>query len=220
METLGLGIVGALGVGHIVARYAGRSRVAGVLKPLPIAVLAVMVGQGPALDSRYSTFVMVGLAFSMVGDVCLLAPRGFVAGLASFFVAHLCYIAAFGAGARDEAAGAALLAPFLALGAVLIGVLWRRAKDLRLPVVAYVAVITVMGWQAARRASAPATPEPSGMFAVGGALAFMTSDGLLAFDRFVRPFRTADAAVMATYYAAQTLIGLSTLGPGLTTHHP
>ena len=59
---------------------------------------------------------------------------------------------------------------------------------------------------------APLTPEPSGTHALAGALLFMTSDALLAFDRFIRPFRVADAAVMATYYTAQALIALSTMG--------
>src|SRR5439155_538218 len=41
---------------------------------------------------------------------------------------------------------------------------------------------------------------------------FMLSDGLLATDRFARRFAAADAAVMTTYYAAQTLIALSVRG--------
>src|SRR6266705_3141069 len=157
MEARGMAIVCALGVAHLVARYAGAPRIAGVLKPLPIALLAVMVWQGTPLDGRYSTFVVAG---------------------------------------HGGAPGAILLAPFLALAAVLIGALWRRVQALRGPVVTYVAVITAMGWQAAVRAAAPLTPEPSGMLALVGALVFMTSDAVLAFDRFIRPFRAADAAVM------------------------
>ena len=130
MEALAIPIVGALGVGHIVARYADAPRVAGVLKPLPIAVLAVMVWQGPPLDARYSTLVVAGLVCSMVGDVCLLFPGRFVVGLASFLVAHLFYIAAFAAGAHRGTRGVTFLAPFLALAAVLIGALWRRVKEL------------------------------------------------------------------------------------------
>ena len=201
-------VAGALGTGHIVARYAGLPRVAGVLKPLPIALFALMVWQGPPLDPRYSTFVVAGLICSMVGDVCLLVPDRFVSGLASFLVAHLFYIAAFAAGPQ----AVTLLAPFAAVGAMLAGTLWRRAGELRWPVVAYVTVISVMGWQAAQRAAAPLTPEPSGILALVGALTFMTSDGLLAFERFVRRFRGADAAVMATYYGAQALIAFSTKG--------
>jgi len=70
-------------------------------------------------------------------------------------------------------------------------------------------VIAVMGWRAAVRAMAVSTPAPSGSLALAGALLFMLSDGLLATDRFARPFRSAEAAVMTTYYAAQTLLALS-----------
>ena len=205
-------VAGALGAGHIVARHAGWPRLAGLLKPLPIAVLAVMVWQGPSLDGRYSTLVVAGLLCSMVGDACLLEPDRFVAGLASFLVAHLFYIAAFARGAPAGGANAAVLALFLAVAAGLIAALWRRAGALRWAVAAYIVVISTMGWQAALRAGAPLTPEPSGVLALAGALLFMTSDGLLAFGRFVRPFRGGDTAVMVTYYSAQALIALSTAG--------
>src|SRR2546426_5470758 len=111
MDALGMAIVSALGVGHLVARYAGAPRVAGVLKPLPIALLTVMVWQGTPLDGRYSTFVVAGLVSSLVGDVCLLFPRRFVAGLPSFLVAHLFYLAAFRGGAPGGAPGPRLPAP-------------------------------------------------------------------------------------------------------------
>ena len=54
--------------------------------------------------------------------------------------------------------------------------------------------------------------------ALGATAPFWTSTQKLfllcqdAFDRFIRPFRVADAAVMATYYTAQALIALSTMG--------
>lgn len=44
--------------------------------------------------------------------------------------------------------------------------------------------------------------------AVGGVL-FVASDSALALDRFRRPFRGAQPLVLATYWAAQTLIALS-----------
>jgi len=57
-----------------------------------------------------------------------------------------------------------------------------------------------------------AAPAASGGLALAGALLFMLSDGLLATDRFARRFAAADAALMTTYYAAQTLIALSVRG--------
>src|SRR5947199_206071 len=88
----------------------------------------------------------------------------------------------------------------------------RAAADLSkaVPVGVYVSVIAVMGWCAAVRATAG--PSASGELALAGALLFMLSDGLLATDRFARRLRAADAIVMTTYYAAQTLIALSVRG--------
>jgi len=91
----------------------------------------------------------------------------------------------------------------------MLGYLWPHLGRERAPVAVYVSVIAVMGWRAAVRALAAGTPAPSGALALIGAIVFMLSDGLLATDRFARAFRTADAAVMTTYYAAQALIALS-----------
>jgi len=39
---------------------------------------------------------------------------------------------------------------------------------------------------------------------------FLASDSVLAVDRFVKPFRAAQAVILSTYFAAQALIALST----------
>jgi uncharacterized membrane protein YhhN len=209
MPWWSVGAVVALGLGHILARYAGARAVAGVLKPLPVLVVTgVTIAAAPA-DARYRAFVLGGLLCSMAGDVWLVFPRGFRPGLANFLVAHLFYIAAF-ATAGDWGAGTvATLAPFALAGAALLAALWRRLGAERAAVAVYVAVIVVMGWRAAVRAGAPGVVPPSGALALAGALLFMASDTLLAVDRFARPFAAADASVMTTYYAAQALIGAS-----------
>src|SRR5207247_2210757 len=60
----------------------------------------------------YRWLVFAGLLCSLGGDVWLLFPRGFVAGLLHFLVAHLLYIAAFVPGGPWNAPVWALLAPF------------------------------------------------------------------------------------------------------------
>ena len=75
----------------------------------------------------------------------------------------------------------------------------------------YVTVIALMAWTAARRATAQATPAPSGTLALAGSLLFMSSDAVLALDRFARRIPAGHALVMLTYYAAQTLIAACAL---------
>ena len=131
------------------------------------------------------------------------------AGVDGAGAAHVCYVVAF-APAGGWGAGAWLLLVPFALGSLaLLARLWPHLGQVRPAVVVYVAVITVMGWRAAVRATV--APAPGGLLALAGAILFMVSDAVLASDRFARRFAAADAVVMTTYYAAQTLIAASAL---------
>ena len=211
MWKWGIAAAVALGVMHVVGRYGGARRSAGVLKPLPIALLGALVtSEAAPVGPGYRWLVLAALAFSMAGDVWLLFPeRFFVPGLASFLVAHVLYIGAFMPGGGWGPSAWLALVPFALFGGAMLAYLWPRLGKDRAPVVVYLTVIVVMGWQAAVRAAAGTTPAPSGALACAGAVLFMVSDGLLSIDRFAHPFGAAEAAVMATYYAAQTLLALS-----------
>jgi uncharacterized membrane protein YhhN len=67
-----------------------------------------------------------------------------------------------------------------------------------------------MGWQAAEQHLALHTAGT--LAALVGAVLFVVSDSLLAFNRFVRPFRMAQPAVLSTYFFAQWLIARSVGG--------
>jgi uncharacterized membrane protein YhhN len=162
-------------------------------------------------DASYRTLVGVGLVASMGGDLFLLSPRRFVPGLLCFLLAHLLYIAAFAPGAHVGGAAWAILLPFLAFAALVLRYLWPHLGRFRAPVLVYVGVISTMGWLATLRALRGDVAPPSGPLALLGAAFFMASDTILAVDRFARPFRGAQIAVMGTYYAAQVLIALSAL---------
>jgi uncharacterized membrane protein YhhN len=66
-----------------------------------------------------------------------------------------------------------------------------------------------MAWTAGGRAAAGA---PGGAVALAGAVTFMVSDATLAMNRFVGRFPAAQAVVMVTYYAAQTMLAWSVAG--------
>jgi uncharacterized membrane protein YhhN len=205
-----LALVVLLGLGHILARANGRARLAGVLKPLPIALLAaVALAADGAGDDPYRRLVGAALIASMAGDIFLLSPRRFVPGLLSFLVAHVLYIAAFAPTADVGTAGVLLLAPFAGFAALMLRHLWPHLGRLRAPVCIYVGVITVMGWLATLRAFGAEVDPESGLLALLGAVAFTVSDATLASDRFARRFRGAQVVVMGTYYLAQLLLTLS-----------
>ena len=210
MQTLGIAAALAVGSAHIVARYRGASTLAGVLKAIPILLLVLLVAAEPApVSDAYRWLVAGALVFSMAGDIFLVFPGRFRAGLASFLMAHVLYVVAFAPPSGTTAASLVVLLPFVVFAGAMLGLLWPHLGRDRAPVVVYVSVITLMGWRAALRALDPATPSPSDTLALAGALFFMASDGVLAYDRFVRGFALAPAIIMTTYYAAQVLIALS-----------
>lgn len=210
MSPATLTLVVLLGLGHIVARTRGATRVAAVLKPLPIALLAaVALGADGGGDGSYRSLVGMALLASMAGDVLLLSPQRFVPGLLCFLIAHILYIRAFAPAAVLDAPAFALLLPFLGFAALVLHRLWPHLGRHRAPVCAYVGIITAMGWLATLRALGGEVAPHDGVLAAAGAFAFMASDATLAINRFARPMRGAQIIIMGTYYLAQTLITLS-----------
>ena len=173
-----------------------------LFKPLTTLLIASMVWRTPSTSPPYRAWLLAGLALSTAGDVFLMLPvDAFVAGLASFLLAHLAYLLAL---RRREGLFAARW-PFALYALVAAGVLsqlWPGLPgELRVPVVVYVIVLAAMAAQALavwwRRRDVAAT---SGAW--GGAF-FVLSDALLAWDRFVTPFAAASFAVLASYWLAQ-----------------
>jgi len=206
-RTITLAIVATLAL-HLRAQYFGPPWQVWVFKPLTTALLillaAILPGQAAA---RYRRAILAGLFCSLWGDVFLMLPSDrFVAGLASFLVAHLCYIRAFTipAGFRRSVR---IAVPFALYYVLLLALLWPRLGDLRVAVAVYGAVLATMGWQAAERWAATRTAPAAG--AAAGAVLFLASDSVLAVDRFVAPFQASRLVVMTTYIAAQWLIARS-----------
>jgi uncharacterized membrane protein YhhN len=168
--------------------------------------------------SGYRRAVLAGMGLSCIGDIALMLPMdAFVPGLVAFLLAHVCYIVAFRAGIH---AGRGLGVAAVLLGAFAAGnliALWPHLPaDMRVPVLAYVVVLAVMAILAlARHWRAPA---PQGIdrrgtaWAAGGAVLFVASDCLLAWDRFGGGLPMVSLLVLSTYYAAQYGIARSVPG--------
>ncbi len=73
-------------------------------KPLAtVLILWLALGAAAPGSSRYRWLVGAGLAASLAGDVFLMLPGDwFVFGLASFLLAHLCYVVAFAPGSSAD----------------------------------------------------------------------------------------------------------------------
>ncbi len=190
------------------AENRGARRMVYVCKPLAtILVLALAATAPDTVAPPYQALVCAGLVFSLAGDVFLMLPRDrFVAGLASFLVAHGLYVAAFTPWLPAFRAPGALLV-LAVFGAVLMRALWDRLGRLRAPVALYAAALLGMAWQAAERWTALGT-TPALLAALGAAL-FVVSDSVLAWGRFRERHPHGQTVVLSTYFAAQWLIALS-----------
>jgi uncharacterized membrane protein YhhN len=203
------------GVLAIVGEERGPRTLVYACKPLTTLLILGLAAAAPCADPRYRALIVVGLAASLAGDVFLMLPRDrFVHGLASFLLTHLLYGLAF-ATAPAGLADAALLIGLLGVAAGIVRALWAGLGQLRGPVLLYVAAIIGMSWLACVRWRAGA--GAGGALAAVGALSFVLSDALLALDRFRRRIPHGRTWVLATYYAAQILIGLSVRGTGSAT---
>ena len=193
---------------HIPAEYGGPRWRVYVFKPLTTTlILAIGCLAAASVEPRYQWAIVVGLVFSLAGDVFLMLPGDrFIAGLVAFLLAHIAYIVAFTTGAPLGSAPWLLL-PVAVVAAVILRVLWPGLGRLKVPVTIYVIVIVVMTWTALARASA--LTSPATLLAAVGAMLFLASDAILALNRFGKPFRAGRALNLATYFAGQWLIALS-----------
>jgi uncharacterized membrane protein YhhN len=168
-------------------------------KPLTlIALIGVAVTIDPA-DPTVRAWFVVALVFSLAGDVLLLDDRRFIFGLVAFLIGHLAYTAGFIA-APDWRWTTLLVAmvPIVVLiataGRRIVAGAAREAASLRLPVVAYLSVISVMALAAAAAGN---------WWAVAGAALFVASDSILGWRSFVAERPWMPVAVMVTYHLGQ-----------------
>ena len=140
----------------------------------------------------------------------------FVPGLLAFLFGHLCFIVAFLGDSRFDARSWWLLA-CLGYGTANLYLLWGAiAAPLRVPVIVYVIVLVCMGAQALTRARMRRGDARAhgAKLAAAGALMFMLSDSVLAWDRFRGPLPLASLWILATYYLSLWWIARSVRGSG------
>ncbi|HEY0952564.1 lysoplasmalogenase [Nocardioides sp.] len=175
-----------------------------VTKPLLMPALAASTrGEGRLLGAQ---------AFSWGGDLALLGAgrRPFLAGVGSFFAAHLSYVAAFRARSTQPVLATPGRRRFLAAGAVLAsGMALAAAREDRVvagPVGAYgVALATMVA------SAAAIDPDHGRDRVLRGAALFLVSDVVLGLRTFVLGEEGAassalEGVVMATYTAGQWTI--------------
>ena len=134
----------------------GDKRQEYLFKPLVMALLigAAIYFVSEGASERQGWWTIAALAFSLAGDVFLMLERDyFLQGLAAFFVAHLCYFAAFGPWEPDFAIDYMVIGLLAVVGGTLYlrflkGMREKGKTDMAVPVAAYVVAISAMVYAA------------------------------------------------------------------------
>jgi uncharacterized membrane protein YhhN len=163
------------------------------------------------LSGRLHKFMITGLLFSWAGDVVLELSKNndnlFIVGLACFLIAHIMYLTAFFLTPGKNSIlnnRFYLLIPVLIFGIILVSYLYTDLDGMRLPVILYTLVILSMLAGALNRIDK--VKKFSFYLVLAGAILFVISDSVIAFNKFVHQFDSSGIVIMSTYIIAQYLI--------------
>ncbi len=178
-------------------------------KPLATLCVIAWAALGRSDDGLVKRWIVIGLVFSLAGDVALLWPvQGFLVGLVAFLLGHLSYLVALTRRVKFLASPPAFGVWAIVAASVLAG-LWAGVPgELRAPVLVYVCALAAMAAQAtsvwlARRGQPDAARWR--IVAIGGAL-FVLSDAILATDKFVGGIPMPTLWNLSIYWLGQWFI--------------
>lgn len=203
---------------QLYAEYINRNSLRVITKPLIVIILLAWIFLATKLSTPFYKSVFTGLTFAWIGDVLLMMQQGnssfFIFGLIAFLLCHIFYIRAF---ALDFKSKPAQKNPFLiwaiivftAFCAGLFIYLKPHLGNMQIPVLIYVIIISIMAMMAVSRFGRVNLFSFEIIFY--GAVLFLFSDSMLAYNKFVEPLPNAGLVIMASYMLAQYLIVLGTI---------
>jgi uncharacterized membrane protein YhhN len=196
---------------YLIVLFTGHENLDLYLKPALIPLLGFGVYFHPKFLSR--RILLTALIFSWIGDVILIfadiAEIYFILGLVSFLIAHITYCVLFNKQIIGEiqinkvlfGLGSLVIAFYLT---AIILVLMPNLGDLKIPVIVYAAVISTMLLFAFN--GYLIWKKPGALYIFLGAITFVISDSILAFDKFHAPIEKSSFFIMLSYLVAQYLI--------------
>ena len=180
------------------------------------ATLLALMAWSLVVSSWRGEMIWFGLAltFSLIGDVFLMfSERYFMPGLVAFLIAHLAYLVGFNLHPVPMQAMNALpgfligVTAYFVMRSILNGIRQHpQDKALRLPVIIYASIISLMLLSALLCLLNPFWKTSAAGLVTVGALFFFSSDTILAHNKFVRPMAHGSFWINCTYHIGQILI--------------
>ena len=176
-----------------------------VSKPFILLSLLYLYSVSVAKLNKWYVFA---LAFSFLGDVLLMFKGEiyFITGLISFLMAHVFFIKIVLNRIQKPNLLKVLtsLIPFVGLFLLLIFIIKDSVGALLLPVIIYGLTISAFGTVSLIEYRSSLSKKS--LFMLLGAVVFITSDSLLAINKFHLQAHLFDISIMITYVLAQYLI--------------
>lgn len=185
-----------------------------VLKPLAtllVIAVAVLSFREAQVNLTYTVGVLIGLALSFGGDIALMLQanrKAFMIGLVLFLLAHVAYAVTFALVTGLDAIVWPATLVLLALGVGIYRLFYSGLGAMKVPVIVYIFVISVMVNQAVATFNSSAFSTAQAWMIAIGAVLFYISDVILAANRFWKPFQH-NRISLVFYYAGQFLIALA-----------
>jgi uncharacterized membrane protein YhhN len=200
-----------LSIFYLLIVFFGQEQIAWFIKPILIPFLFLEVLFYPSFPSKKN--LLTALSFSWIGDVILLFSdrdeANFISGLLAFLISHVVYIIIFSKHLKERNRknkavfwiGVTAIILYLL---TMLAVLLPSLGDFKVPVFVYALVISTMLLFAFKGFFI--WEEPAKWYILLGAIIFVSSDSILAFDKFYTPIMQSSFLIMVTYLIAQYLI--------------
>ena len=197
--------------GNEPARYFTK----GLLMPLVfIYFISEVKGFAETNKLKYVRLIGLALAFSFAGDLFLISDSSlnFILGIAFFLMAHIFYILFF---YRIKSFKKNNMLFLWITGLVIAGYIlllnylfWPLVtkQQLTVPVMAYSAILGAMLFTAANVSNSALQPKYFAYCIIAGAVIFVASDSMIAFNKFYLITPLPEFYIMLTYCIAQFLI--------------
>ncbi|HEX9153077.1 MAG TPA: lysoplasmalogenase [Flavobacterium sp.] len=189
----------------------GREDISWFMKPFLIPLLFLAVYSCGNFPSK--KFLLIALTFSWMGDVVLMfaykAEIYFIIGLVAFLISHMVYIVLFSKqlrinSSRNKAVFWVGITAIIVYLILMLSLLLPTLGNLKIPVFVYAILLSTMLLFAFK--GYLKWSKPAGTYILLGALIFVCSDSILAFNKFYEPVIFSSFLIMATYLLAQYLI--------------
>lgn len=198
------------------AEFSGDQKGIYMFKPvssaLMTAVLLMSFLREGCFRAEYTLALLAGMVISFGGDMALMfmntSKKAFRIGLVLFLLGHIAYIVVFtlfsGFQKPDWISGLVLAAAAVCIYRYLL----PNLGDMKIPVLLYVVIISLMVNRALSVFSGTYFNRTQAILITAGALLFYVSDVILALHRFRHQWRYGRIN-LAFYYTGQVLTALS-----------